>query len=59
MTIGSLLQVSHSADKHLQDIEKQYPGFINMKTTAGIQLSFELQMSLQMTSANSIVRGYR
>lgn len=51
--------VSHSADKHLQDIEKQYPGFINMKTTAGIQLSYELQLSLQMTSSNSIVRGYR
>lgn len=43
----------------MQDIEKQYPGFINMKTTAGIQLSFELQMSLQVTSANPLVRGYR
>lgn len=59
MLIILSLQVSHSADKHLQDIEKQYPGFINMKTTAGIQLSFELQLSLQMTSQSSIVRGYR
>lgn len=51
--------MSHSADKHLQDIEKQYPGFINMKTMAGIQLSFELQMSLQLTDDNPLVRGYK
>ncbi|KAF0287117.1 Nipped-B-like protein [Amphibalanus amphitrite] len=40
-------RVSHTADKQLQEIEKKYPGFIQMKATAGIRLSFELQKILQ------------
>ncbi|GAB0086695.1 Nipped-B protein [Sergentomyia squamirostris] len=51
--------VASSADKHLQEIEKQYPGFINMKCHAGIQLSFELQMLLQLNEKTRIVRGSR
>lgn len=51
---------AHRADHHLQEIDKQYPGFINMKSQAGIQLSFELQTSLQNHSSASkaIVRGF-
>jgi len=33
--------VSHSADKHLQEIEKKYPGFIHMKAQLGVRLSFK------------------
>lgn len=47
---------AHRADHHLQEIDKQYPGFVNMKSQAGIQLSFELQTVLQ--SQKKIVRGF-
>lgn len=47
------------ADTHLQEIEKQYPGFVNMKSMAGIQLSYEFQGILQMHEKNNLVRGYR
>jgi len=52
-------EVSHCADHHLQDIDKQYPGFINMKSQAGLQLSYDLQIILQKKIGNKIVRGYR
>uniref|UniRef100_A0A182MB19 Nipped-B protein n=1 Tax=Anopheles culicifacies TaxID=139723 RepID=A0A182MB19_9DIPT len=52
-------EVAHSADRHLQEIDKQYPGFVNMKSNAGMQLSYELQVLLQRRDENSIVRGYR
>ncbi|XP_012262390.2 nipped-B-like protein [Athalia rosae] len=48
--------VSHSADKQLQDIEKKYPGFINMKSQPGIKLSYRLQKILQ---SDNCVRGMR
>ncbi|XP_050076390.1 nipped-B protein-like isoform X2 [Anopheles maculipalpis] len=51
--------VAHSADRHLQEIDKQYPGFVNMKSHAGMQLSYELQELLQRRDETSIVRGYR
>ncbi|XP_035909136.1 nipped-B protein isoform X2 [Anopheles stephensi] len=51
--------VAHSADRHLQEIDKQYPGFVNMKSHAGMQLSYELQELLQRRDESSIVRGYR
>ncbi|XP_055682843.1 nipped-B protein isoform X1 [Lutzomyia longipalpis] len=51
--------VSNSADRHLQDIEKQYPGFINMKAQSGIQLSYDLQQLLQVNEKTRIVRGFR
>lgn len=53
------MQVAHSADRHLQEIDKHYPGFVNMKSHAGMQYSFELQVLLQKRDASSIVRGYR
>ncbi|XP_038112753.1 nipped-B protein isoform X2 [Culex quinquefasciatus] len=52
-------EVAHSADRHLQEIDKHYPGFVNMKSHAGMQYSFELQVLLQKRDASSIVRGYR
>uniref|UniRef100_A0A182VUI9 Nipped-B protein n=1 Tax=Anopheles minimus TaxID=112268 RepID=A0A182VUI9_9DIPT len=52
-------EVAHSADRHLQEIDKQYPGFVNMKSNAGMQLSYELQVLLQRRDETSIVRGYR
>ncbi|XP_055542159.1 nipped-B protein isoform X3 [Wyeomyia smithii] len=52
-------EVAHSADRHLQEIDKQYPGFVNMKSHAGMQYSYELQALLQTHGHNSIVRGYR
>lgn len=55
----SFKQVAHSADRHLQEIDKQYPGFVNMKSHAGLQYSYELQVLLQKLDDSSIVRGYR
>ncbi|XP_053692566.1 nipped-B protein [Sabethes cyaneus] len=52
-------EVAHSADRHLQEIDKQYPGFVNMKSHAGMQYSYELQVLLQTNEHNSIVRGFR
>ncbi|XP_058453051.1 nipped-B protein [Malaya genurostris] len=52
-------EVAHSADRHLQEIDKQYPGFVNMKSHAGMQYSYELQVLLQTHDDRSIVRGYR
>uniref|UniRef100_A0A182MZ11 Nipped-B protein n=1 Tax=Anopheles dirus TaxID=7168 RepID=A0A182MZ11_9DIPT len=52
-------EVAHSADRHLQEIDKQYPGFVNMKSHAGMQLSYELQELLQRRDEASIVRGFR
>ncbi|XP_050100628.1 nipped-B protein isoform X2 [Anopheles aquasalis] len=55
-------EAAHSADRHLQEIDKQYPGFVNMKSHAGMQLSYELQELLQRDHSNpdsSLVRGFR
>uniref|UniRef100_A0A2M4B869 Nipped-B protein n=1 Tax=Anopheles marajoara TaxID=58244 RepID=A0A2M4B869_9DIPT len=55
-------EAAHSADRHLQEIDKQYPGFVNMKSHAGMQLSYELQELLQRDDTNpdsSLVRGFR
>lgn len=52
---------AHRADHHLQEIDKQYPGFVNMKSQAGIHLSFELQTVLQNTDnsdGKAVIRGY-
>lgn len=51
---------AHRADHHLQEIDKQYPGFVHMKSQAGISLSYELQTVLQNkdNETNAIVRGY-
>lgn len=53
-------EAAHVADFHLQDIDKNHSGFINMKTYAGIHLSFELQSIVQILNPNvKIVRGFR
>lgn len=53
-----ILQGAHCADHHLQEIDKQYPGFINRKMAEGIQLSFQLQSVLQKDKT-TIIRGYK
>lgn len=55
-----LQENAHRADHHLQEIDKQYPGFINMKSQAGIQLSYEMQSILQRHGKDLkvVVRGY-
>lgn len=50
--------VSHTADKHLQEIDKKYPGFIHMKAQLGIKLSYQLQKILQR-SRKGVIRGFR
>lgn len=59
MKTFSFHQASHSADRHLQEIDKQYQGFVNMKCQKGIQLSYELQSIIQNKMGERIVRGYR
>ena len=51
-------EIAHRADHHLQEIDKQYPGFVNMKCQLGIQLSYRLQRILQINDQNNIVRGF-
>lgn len=59
LSTDSFRENAHRADHHLQQIDKQYPGFVNMKAQAGIQLSFELQTALQgQNNPKAIVRGY-
>lgn len=55
-----LRENAHRADHHLQEIDKQYPGFVHMKSQAGISLSFDLQTVLQNKEGErkTIVRGY-
>lgn len=60
LSTDTLQENAHRADHHLQEIDKQYPGFINMKSQAGIQLSYELQSILQQYGKDHVVviRGY-
>lgn len=52
-------EIGHRADTSLQSIDKQYPGFVNMKCQVGIQLSYDLQRTLQMKNeGKTIVRGF-
>nr|XP_049695588.1 nipped-B-like protein B isoform X1 [Helicoverpa armigera] len=51
--------VSHTADKHLQEIDKKYPGFIHMKAQLGIKLSYQLQKILQANANKGVIRGFR
>lgn len=52
-------EIAHRADHHLQEIDKKYPGFVNMKCHLGIKLSFELQQILQPEEQQKqLVRGY-
>jgi len=57
MSTDTEKSVSSRADKHLQEIEKKYPGFIHMGAQNGIKLSFQLQSIVQ--PQGELVRGYR
>ncbi|XP_026815896.1 nipped-B-like protein isoform X1 [Rhopalosiphum maidis] len=57
MSTDTEKSVSSRADKHLQEIEKKYPGFIHMGAQNGIKLSFQLQSIVQ--TDGEMVRGYR
>jgi cohesin loading factor subunit SCC2 len=52
-------EASHSADRHLQEIDKQYQGFVNMKCQQGVQLSYHLQSMIQKKTNGRAARGYR
>ncbi|GFR03866.1 nipped-B-like protein [Trichonephila clavata] len=45
------------ADQLLQEIEKKYPGFIQMKAMLGVRMSFKMQQLIQ--SQDDILRGFR
>ncbi|XP_026758153.1 nipped-B protein [Galleria mellonella] len=59
MSTDTEVTVSHTADKHLQEIDKKYPGFIHMKAQLGIRLSYQLQKILQTSTKNDVIRGFR
>ncbi|GFT58052.1 nipped-B-like protein [Nephila pilipes] len=45
------------ADQLLQEIEKKYPGFIQMKAMLGVRMSFKMQQLIQ--GQDEILRGFR
>lgn len=51
-------EIAHRSDVHLQEIDKQYTGFVSTTCLRGIQLSFELQRILQRNDKCKFVRGY-
>ncbi|XP_031343014.1 nipped-B-like protein A [Photinus pyralis] len=57
MSTDCELTFSQSADKQLQDLERRYPGLVHSKSSIGINLSYELQKTLQKSS--TLVRGFR
>lgn len=60
MSTDNDVTVSHTADKHLQEIDKKYPGFIHMKSQLGIKYSYQLQKILQShKKSNNVIRGFR
>ncbi|KAG7307609.1 hypothetical protein JYU34_007831 [Plutella xylostella] len=59
MSTDPEVTVSHTADKHLQEIDKKYPGFIHMKAQLGIRLSYQLQRILQRQDKSGVIRGFR
>ena len=46
------------SDQQLQELDKKYPGFIQMKAIQGVKMSFRLQVLLQRSSVTAI-RGLR
>ena len=51
-------QIRIKADEQLKDIDKKYPGFIQMKALQGVKMSFKLQELLQQDPLDPI-RGIR
>ena len=51
-------QVAHTADRQLQELDKKYPGFLQMKALSGIKLSYTLQKTIQ-SNQNGPLRGFR
>ncbi|KAF8784326.1 nipped-B-like protein [Argiope bruennichi] len=49
--------VRTKADQLLQEIEKKYPGFIQMKAMLGVRMSFKMQQLIR--SQDEILRGFR
>ncbi|XP_015917396.1 nipped-B-like protein A [Parasteatoda tepidariorum] len=45
------------ADQLLQEIEKKYPGFIQMKATVGVRMSYKMQLCIQ--HLEHTLRGFR
>ena len=51
-------QVRIKADSQIKEVDKKYPGFIQMKSMQGIKMSYRLQLILQ-ADPTTAVRGYR
>lgn len=51
-------QIRIKADEQLKDIDKKYPGFIQMKALQGVKMSYKLQELLQQEPQEPI-RGMR
>ncbi|GIY26683.1 nipped-B-like protein [Caerostris extrusa] len=49
--------IRNKADQLLQEIEKKYPGFIQMKAMLGVRMSFKMQQLIQIQ--DEILRGFR
>lgn len=60
LSTDSVRENAHRADHHLQEIDKQYPGFVHMKSQSGIALSYDIQTVLQNKEGDqsAVVRGY-
>ncbi|CAG0918991.1 unnamed protein product [Notodromas monacha] len=56
MSTDSEESVYHTADKLLQELEKKFPSFIQMKVMPGLKLSYILQQKIQHVHP---IRGFR
>ncbi|XP_035208995.1 nipped-B-like protein isoform X2 [Stegodyphus dumicola] len=50
------LEIRYTADKLLQENEKKYPGFTQMKAVMGMRISFKMQ---QLVHNQKFLRGFR
>ncbi|KAM9857976.1 nipped-B-like protein A [Aulostomus maculatus] len=48
----------NKADQQLVEIDKKYTGFIHMKAVAGMKMSYNLQLAIEL-SRRTIIRGFR
>ncbi|XP_023223902.1 nipped-B-like protein [Centruroides sculpturatus] len=46
------------ADQLLQEIEKKYPGFVQMKALSGVRMSYKMQQLIHSDSVE-LIRGFR
>lgn len=59
MGSDSDVSIKIKADQQLQEIDKKYPGFIQMKSIQGVKMSYRLQEILHAASPDKPIRGLR